>query len=77
MKFFLAIVSQICNDNEEGKGENKKRKIVRWWTKKTSIEKSITILAFIVLITTIQVLALSVRLNEVISLLLQTVQVMQ
>ena len=54
-----------------------KRKIVRWWTKKTSIEKSITILAFIVLITTIQVLAFSVRLNEVISLLLQTVQVMQ
>ena len=76
MKFFLAIVSQICNDNEEGKGEKMKRKIVRWWTKKTSIEKSITILAFIVLITTIQVLALSVRLNEVISLLLQTVQVM-
>ena len=77
MKFFLAIVSQICNDNEEEKGENMKRKIARWWTKKTSIEKSITILTFIVLITTIQVLALNVRLNEVISLLLQTVQVMQ
>lgn len=33
-----------------------KKKIARWWTKKTSVEKSVTILTFIVLIVIIQVL---------------------
>lgn len=48
-----------------------KKKIARWWTKKTSVEKSVTILTFIVLIVIIQVLTLSARLSETISLLLQ------
>ena len=52
-----------------------RQKIARWWTEKSSVEKSVTILTFIVLITIIQVLVLTIRLNEVISLLLQIVRV--
>lgn len=51
-----------------------KKKIAQWWRRKTPTEKSITILTFIVLITIIQVLVLTIRLNEVISLLLQTIR---
>lgn len=51
-----------------------RKKIARWWREKTSVEKSVTILTFIVLITIIQVLVLTIRLNEVISLLLQTIR---
>ena len=51
-----------------------RKKIVRWWAEKTPTEKSITILNFIVLITIIQVLVLTIRLNEVISLLLQAIR---
>lgn len=52
----------------------KKTKVVRWWTKKTSIEKSITILTFIVLAVVIQVLVLSIGLNETIRLLLKAIR---
>ncbi len=52
-----------------------RKKITRWWTRKSSMEKSVIILTFIVLITVVQLLALSIRLNEVISLLLQIVRV--
>ena len=51
-----------------------RKKIARWWTEKSSVEKSVTILTFIVLITIIQVLVLTIRLNEVISLLLQRIR---
>ncbi len=54
-----------------------KKKIARWWTKKTSVEKSVTILTFIVLIVIIQVLTLSARLSETISLLLQVAKAVQ
>lgn len=50
------------------------KKIARWWAEKSSVEKSVTILTFIVLITIIQVLVLTIRLNEVISLLLQAIR---
>ena len=53
-----------------------RKKIARWWAEKTSVEKSVTILTFIVLITIIRVLVLSARLNEVISLLPQVIQSM-
>lgn len=52
-----------------------RKKIARWWARKSSAEKSVTILTFVVLIAIIQLLALSIRLNEVISLLLQIVRV--
>lgn len=52
-----------------------RKKIIRWWAGKSSAEKSVIILTFIVLITVVQLLVLSVRLNEVISMLLQIVRV--
>lgn len=52
----------------------KKTKVVRWWTKKTSIEKSITILTFIMLAVVIQILVLSIGLNETIRLLLKAIR---
>lgn len=54
-----------------------KKKIARWWRRKTPAEKSITILTFIVLIVIIQVLTLSARLSETISLLLQVAKAVQ
>lgn len=51
-----------------------RKKIARWWAEKTPTEKSITILTFIMLTTIIQVLVLTIRLNEVISLLLQAIR---
>lgn len=51
-----------------------RKKIARWWAEKSSAEKSVTILTFIVLITIIQVLVLTIRLNEVISMLLQAIR---
>ena len=68
--------TQTRKDTLEREGSMKK-KIAQWWTEKTSVEKSVTSLTFIVLIVIIQVLTLSVRLSETISLLLQVTKAVQ
>ena len=67
--------TQTRKDTLEREGSMKK--IAQWWTEKTSVEKSVTILTFIVLIVIIQVLTLSARLSETISLLLQVAKAVQ
>lgn len=75
--FFLTVYLkniQVYKATMKREGEMKKTKVVRWWTKKTSIEKSITILTFIMLAVVIQILVLSIGLNETIRLLLKAIR---